>query len=441
MRTQSLSTCLALTLQLVLGSGCGISIHPIGDDAMDRPDSGHSGDSDGGNPADGSIADGGTHDADAPGDTDAGLADASPEGDASIDAGAQDHPVQVQAGQIHSCALAANGTVRCWGDNSRAQLGESAITPRRTTPTEVAGLAGVTQIALGGQHTCALMSNGTVKCWGANHAGQCGTGATSESLASPTSVVGLSGVLEIAAGFVHTCARVADGSAYCWGENGELQLGDTTTTDRPRPTRVPDVAGVTDIAAGANHTCIVDTSGAPRCWGGNQYGQVIAGGYDQEPYPVAPLYGNGHAASVTLGYYHTCARMTDGTAQCWGSNQNGQLGGGGADAAHQHAQVTGLTTAVEIACGASHSCVRLEDGGVSCWGANNIGQLGDGTLQESTVPRPIGSITDATGITAGAEHGCALGAGGALLCWGSNGFGQLGDGTTMHRREPTPVLW
>jgi alpha-tubulin suppressor-like RCC1 family protein len=443
MKTLILSTCLASSLQLLLGSGCGVSIHPDGDDDIDRPDGGDidGGATDGGAPADGNIADGGAPDADLGGGADAGLADASPEGDASPDAGAQDHPVQVQAGASHSCALAANGTVRCWGDNTWGQLGQSTTIPRLTTPTEVPGLAGVSQMALGAQHTCALMSDSTVRCWGVNNVGQTGTGSPSDFLASPTAVTGLSGVLQLAAGHDHTCARLADGSARCWGRNSEMQLGDGTDTDRPRPTHVPDVAGVTDIALGTSHTCMVDTSGAPRCWGGNQAGQVIPGGYDQEPYPVAPLFGVGRATSVALGYYHTCARMTDGTAKCWGSNENGQLGGGRPDSEHELAQVTGMTTAVEIDCGANHSCARLENGVVSCWGSNSAGQLGDGTLQEGAVPGPIGNITDAIGITAGAEHSCAIEAGGALVCWGNNAFGQLGDGTTTLRLVPTPALW
>jgi alpha-tubulin suppressor-like RCC1 family protein len=148
------------------------------------------------------------------------------------------------AGEGHTCAVLATGDVQCWGRNrSAGQLGfvaqpnEAGIKALRSAPVRVAGLAGVTQLAAGLNHTCALTSGGKIACWGVNQRGQLGDG-THEDRAAPKEVVGLTPARAIVAGVAHTCALLEDGSVWCWGWNTRGQLGDGTTAERSVPTPV-----------------------------------------------------------------------------------------------------------------------------------------------------------------------------------------------------------
>ena len=181
----------------------------------------------------------------------------------------------IAAGNKHSCALAADGTVSCWGMDDSGELGNGLVTTSATsTPVPVVGLSGVTAITAGGGHTCALTGDRTVHCWGDNSAGQLGDGTTTNS-ATPVSVVGLSGVTAITAGFGHTCALTADQTVHCWGDDYDGQLGDGTKwTNSATPVSVVGLSGVTAITAGYANTCALTGDGRVHCWGGNTSGQL-----------------------------------------------------------------------------------------------------------------------------------------------------------------------
>jgi hypothetical protein len=239
-------------------------------------------------------------------------------------------------------------------------------------------------IDTGGSHTCMIVGGGHVRCWGNNDFGQLGDGTTT-SRATPTTVTGLTGAVQITAGDRHTCAILADGTARCWGANSVGQLGDGTTTSRPTPTVVTGLTGTVQITVGDDHTCAVLSGGTARCWGNNTLGQV---GDDTATSRATPTTVSGLAGAVqiTAGNSHTCALLADGTARCWGYNFFGQIGDGTFTDRLTPATVTGLTGAVQISSGGFLTCAVRADGTARCWGNNGVGQLGDGTTTNRTSP-------------------------------------------------------
>jgi alpha-tubulin suppressor-like RCC1 family protein len=374
---------------------------------------------------------------------------------------------RLAAGVLHTCYVADDGTIRCWGDNSHGQLGDGTTTDR-LLPVSV--LTNAVAVSAGDFHTCALLANGGVRCWGHNGAGQLGTGDRVQRL-SPAPVVGVADAVAIAAGSIHTCALIADGGVRCWGSISYGQLGSGEQGlghDRPTPVAVSGLANAVAIAAGDYHTCAVLADSSARCWGSDDFGQL---GDDSpevnRPTPV-PVFG-ARLADIAAGGFHTCGLVADGSAVCWGhagegelgngalANQavpgpavgglsraiavaggrSGQLGDGSATSRLTPTAVIGLASSVAVAAGGAHTCSLLAGGRISCWGRNDDGQLGDGTSTTRLEPQPVGLTVEAVAITAGGAHSCALTVTGTALCWGRNDDGQLGDGTTTLRRTPT----
>ena len=367
------------------------------------------------------------------------------------------------AGPFHTCALAQTGTVQCWGSNYYGPLGNGTNTQSPTpTPTAaplaapVATHAGA--VAAGANYTCALTTAGAAYCWGGNGYGQLGDGST-DNRTTPAPVSGLGfGVAAIAARGLHTCALTTAGTALCWGHNGDGQLGDGSTDDRPTPVAVKDVggagtlSGVAAIAAGNLHTCALTTAGTALCWGHNGDGRLGdgsgGGGGSSQTTPVSVSGLGTSVNAITAGGYHTCALTTAGTALCWGANLFGQLGNG--NTAIQLAPVSvkdvggagTLSGVAAIAASTSHTCALTTTGAVQCWGSNTKGKLGDGSTAQRTAPVDVkdvggaGTLSGVAAIATGDGHTCARTTAGAALCWGYNSNGQLGDGSTTDRSTP-----
>jgi len=355
------------------------------------------------------------------------------------------------AGGSHGCATLANGTAKCWGDNASGQIGDNTLTDRPTPVTPVGlGTAptNAVEIAAGQYHTCALRAAGTVKCWGANYIGQIGDGTTTERHV-PTSVSGLTGAVAIATGAEHSCALHVSGVVKCWGNNNHGQLGDNTRTDRRTPVTVLSVANAVAITAGEYHTCARLVTGAMKCWGDNLWGQIGNGNIVEQRVPVSVMAGATPLANVvgiTAGWVFTCARIAGGTARCWGLNASGQLGVAGSNLYIKSPTVVkttagNLLNVAAITAGESHACARIADGTLRCWGYNTYGQVGNNSLVNRNQPTALAGVTGIlfTTVSASGNHSCARVAGGGARCWGENADGEVGDGTTTKRLVPTAV--
>jgi alpha-tubulin suppressor-like RCC1 family protein len=378
---------------------------------------------------------------------------------------------QIATGDIHTCALLSDGTVRCWGSGGNGRLGDG-MTADSSNPVAVlesggTPLGGVIQIATGDAHTCALLSAGTVRCWGSGGNGRLGDGATTDR-SLPVVVLEsdgtpLGGVIQIATGSAHTCALLSAGTVRCWGSGGFGRLGDGATTDRSLPVVVLEsggtpLGGVIQIATGGFHTCALleDVDKTVRCWGFGGRGRLGDGTTTTRLNPVEVLESDGTplggVTQIATGGFHTCALLAGKTVRCWGFGGLGQLGDGTrTDGLNPVAVLesgsTPLGQVTRIATGSAHTCALLSDGTVRCWGSGGNGQLGDGTTTDGSNPvvvlesdgTPLGGVTQ---IATGGAHTCALleDAGRTVRCWGLGDNGQLGDGSTTNRSLPVAVL-
>lgn len=185
-----------------------------------------------------------------------------------------DQVAAIAAGGNHTCALKQDGSMVCWGANARGQLG-ARLDGDQPRPVEVQGLSGIEQIGAGFEHTCARAA-GLIFCWGSNAAGQLGT-STVERQTTPTTVSGLDGkVMKMSVGYNHTCALLENSQVRCWGTNANGQLGvSLETTNSLRPVAVEGLAGpASAVTAGGRHTCAMLKNGDIQCWGGNEVGQL-----------------------------------------------------------------------------------------------------------------------------------------------------------------------
>ncbi len=327
--------------------------------------------------------------------------------------------VELAAGGRHTCARLEDNSLRCWGDNSSGQLGYGHTDPIGDDETpDAAGAVPVGEpvvhVAAGGLHTCVLLESGMVKCWGDSESGQLGKGAITDlgddepaDTITPFDVAEDLDVTMLAAGDQHSCALLSDGSVNCWGRNtsGQLGLGNTMeVVDATMSVPVKLMGTVAEqLSAGTEFTCaqvLVNMQSLVQCWGFGDSGRL---GYgtgsddnigDDELLDGQPVLDIGdEVVSISSGSAHTCAKLAStGDSLCWGRGQSGRLGHGNVANVGllNHPADGGITQldmdpemndVAQVAAGGRHSCAIQPGGAVMCWGASDFGQLGYGSIE------------------------------------------------------------
>ena len=377
----------------------------------------------------------------------------------------------LDAGAAHSCALVAASALRCWGYGAIGQLGSGATatigddeTPAAVAPVALGPGRSAKAVAAGAHHTCAVLDDASVRCWGFGGDGRLGYAGTASigddeppAAAGPVVLGAGRTATAITAGTGHTCALLDDGSVRCWGygADGRLGYGDVASVGDDEP---PAAAGPVNlgagrtaraISAGSGHTCALLDDGSVRCWGYAAngrlgYADTVRIGDDETPAAAGPVdLGPGRTATaITAGEAHTCAILDDGAVRCWGYGLYGALGYGyttnvGDDEPPSAAEPVYLgvgTTAVAISAGELHTCIVQNDGRVRCWGFGGNGRLGyanarnigDNELAFAAGTVDVGAGRTATAISAGSFHTCARLDDGGVRCWGYASSGRLG---------------
>ena len=372
--------------------------------------------------------------------------------------------LQVSAGSFHTCAVTSGNTAWCWGGGSWGRLGYGNTNNigDNELPSTVGDVnvgASVSQISAGGEHTCAVTTGNTLKCWGRSNYGQLGYGNTHSigDNETPSTVgdvdVGAS-VSQVSVGSGHSCAVTTGGKVRCWGwnQNGRLGYGNTNNIgDNELPSTAGDVdvgASVSQVSAGHQHTCAVTTGNNVRCWGFNAYGQLGYGnttwiGDNEMPSTAGDVNVGASVSQVSAGGFHSCAVTTGNTVRCWGGSFVGQLGYGNTNSIGDNelpstaGDVDVGAPVSQVSAGQNHTCAVTTGNAVRCWGYNTSGQLGYGhtnNIGDDELPSTAGDVdvgAPVSQVSAGQSHTCVVTTAGTVRCWGYNSPGQLGCGNTV----------
>ena len=368
--------------------------------------------------------------------------------------------IQISAGENHTCALKSDGTVWCWGSNSHGELGTnttgdfSNVAVQVSVDSSGAHLEMVNGIAAGGDHSCALMYDGTVLCWGRNDSGQAG-GANMQDVPHPAPVYTTDSTWlkadSVSAGYSHTCAvspYTQGAKVWCWGSNSHGELGTQNITDATSVAHIVyDEQGsalqyISVLTSGMDYSCAVNNNGVAYCWGGypkstrtDSFAAQNLSGF------VNGLPSGTNFMTVAAGYFHACGIFENGSLYCWGSNRSGELGSGEDFISSKPAVVkedsgSNITDAHLFGAGEDHVCMaKTLNNEVWCWGDNTYGQVDhDNPLYYSTAvvthDQNSSTLQNVNEFALGAIHSCALGNDGKVRCWGGNDLGQTGSGVS-----------
>ena len=360
---------------------------------------------------------------------------------------------QIDAGGTHACGLTTNGSAYCWGLNSSGQLGIGTFVSD-SVPRLVTGGLSFSQVSAGISHTCGVTASNTIYCWGSNGAGQLGIGSTGGSSPEPTQVTPATPLVfvQVSAGSDHTCATTTSGGlasgAYCWGNDGNGQLGDGTAgigVDEPQL-----VSGGflwKQITAGVALTCAIRSNDQAYCWGQNNEGETGNGGVITPQPTPQQVSATLSFAQITGGGNHACGlEPITNKIWCWGRNFEGQIGNGtppGGAAVLSEVEISGQLAWSNVAAGSAHTC--MIDGGTSlayCVGGAANGKLGNNTVTPNiSVREVVMGAHPFTALSLGTAFSCGVNAAnGQVWCWGLASSGQLGNGAKLQRNTPVQIV-
>ncbi|HEY2641316.1 MAG TPA: hypothetical protein VGI66_15710 [Streptosporangiaceae bacterium] len=303
--------------------------------------------------------------------------------------------VSANATGNHTCAVVPDGRVFCWGRDDKGQLGSGRKAITRITIPVRALLPAAVAVAAGGEHSCAIQAvSDQVWCWGSDPYGELGNGKKLAAVLRPIMVPGLQ-AFQISAGFHFTCAVTgAARQVQCWGYNKFGELGNGNTANSSTPVTVAGLTGVSTVSTGAFHACAVLLTGALYCWGQNVFGQLGIGNRTDSHVPVLVGRAGTDVVSVATGQDDTCAVLTSSfDLKCWGAGIDGELGYGGTGDKLLPTQVSGLNFGVlQVSTGQDFTCARVSAyKTLQCWGnSRGFGSLGNGSYtSHSNIPVPV----------------------------------------------------
>lgn len=380
--------------------------------------------------------------------------------------------IEVDSAPWHTCGVAVNGTVWCWGADTNGKLGNGGgVTADQETPYQVPGLTNMVKVTAGKEHTCALRNDGALFCWGLNADGELGDGTTI-SRDAPVPVASLANVVDISAGTSRTCAVVSGGGAWCWGLGTSGELGNGLTASSSVPVRVANINDFTQISVGSTTVddpiCGVTRTGKAYCWGADTNQQLGNGpGSTAQITPGEVTNMNRNFLKISVNNNTVCAIVANrnNSVVCWGAGSQGEMGNGALPAStNLPTSVLNISGIVDIAVHFSSVCALEKNGKVWCWGDDAQGRLGDGELSSSRKTIPVqAKIMNAVKIngpyaivdtsveaspappryakkfSAGNTHGCHIRSDGTLWCWGTEAAGELGNGGSLTDIAEQPV--
>tara|TARA_S200000501_G_scaffold104499_1_gene97892 strand:- start:5495 stop:7462 length:1968 start_codon:yes stop_codon:yes gene_type:complete len=357
-------------------------------------------------------------------------------------------------GHYHSCSILDNGTAICWGHDGNEQLGDGGNSDRHLRPAEpVSSSDGSKYHSIFANHrrTCALEFSGPLFCWGQNDNGESGDGTTNV-YSSPTIPVEFPAnrtVVTVGMGSHHTCAILDDGSLMCWGSDHDGRLGngleETSSQYTPVLIDIPDNRNAISVDGGYTNTCVLFDDGGVMCWGRDHVGQNGDGGSSStthSPGANVALPEGRSAIDLSVGAYHSCAVLDDSSITCWGWNERGQIGDNSTTNAPSPVMVKlpDGAKATDVDAGVWHTCAVLENSSVYCWGWNKHKQV-SGSEWEVHTPQYVNETISVVNVVAAETHTCALAENGTISCWGENSNGQLGIGSTQDKNIPFQLDW
>lgn len=334
--------------------------------------------------------------------------------------------IKLTTGLYGACATTEGGETKCWGYVGWIDPNETSM----ATPTVVPAWAGATDVSYSYGHGCAIFADGSVSCAGDNSLGQ--LGASDIATTGPVSP-GIEDVKLVAVSGNHSCAVTADGQLSCWGDDMYGTLGDgalSTNEYVATPVRVASEAQFTAVAVGPT-SCGLQTNGKLACWGANGNGELgVEPAVQTESYTPLEFSHLSNVTAVTSGDTFLCALLQDTTVSCWGDNTLGQLGNAEPFPwTSTPVAVTDLTGVDFVQAGADFACALLDGGTVSCWGNNQLGQLGQdwSLVGFSDTPMTVPDLTNVVQLSVGGEDVCAMHGDQSVTCWGANRHGILGE--------------